>query len=661
MTTSNLMSLPVDIAWKRLAFDSYMMRNVPRPPNPFVKTIRRDDTWHPTTAIFYAYPDPDNIPKEYEDYIITYLKVVCSLTGTTPLRRENLGNSLPPDHPAYNIVANNLTLYYGCYGALLQVTVAPYGDDADTIPFDEYPYFFDFEPKKRELYEDVTDSGEILSGSKEDLQVRKSATSSTGSEITTGNVIPSTQPPYKQDFHEEIQNIRNIDASREYRETASHSTKLSQLYHQLDSYYPGTNRALFFIQPRPHIANPKYLTFLNGPRQLEGIQEFFLVVIQPKSRPGLCVSAELSTGHLAFNKNEDQVIQPSVESKVVQLPYTATPGNQSADYSCYEDTQTFELGKDIWPAGLPNDESVQIWVDDSVNKNPIFWSDVKNDRPLSPMQGPGWTLTFNTDQSSVEVEALVRDEDGNPTGQKVKRDLIQDLIVTSSASGLKVLARLDQGAKIVGTLSVSLKVKQSGNIVVKGKETTDFFVRHNGVASCLDVDGKITPWYVEGSSSSAASVAFSDANLVVSNPWVMASGGKVGGMSRAVRDLNTAIGEAMRDLTLSDTGPWANLLHTKFALNLIRKGLSTVANRQWLQSRVQRLPRVSVALKERLLTKGIKTREQLLACSLEQLRDMLQLSNDAAKELYLNAWDLPPEAGDNRPRKTAKAQRPRVK
>ena len=78
------------------------------------------------------------------------------------------------------------------------------------------------------------------------------------------------------------------DQGREIRESFSHTTQLSQMYHQLNSYHLGTNRAVFFMLPRPHIVQPKdengapILTFVNGPRQLEGVQEFFLVVMRPK-------------------------------------------------------------------------------------------------------------------------------------------------------------------------------------------------------------------------------------------------------------------------------------------------------------------------------------------------------------------------------------------
>src|SRR3990172_2084101 len=93
------------------------------------------------------------------------------------------------------------------------------------------------------------------------------------------------------------------------REAFSHTTQLTQMYHQFTSYHLGTNRGVFFMLPRPHIvqaedrlsADPSQkvpLTFVNGPRLLEGIQEIFLVVMRPKEMKEICVEAYLETAHI---------------------------------------------------------------------------------------------------------------------------------------------------------------------------------------------------------------------------------------------------------------------------------------------------------------------------------------------------------------------------
>ncbi|HCO93060.1 MAG TPA: hypothetical protein DIU00_03775 [Phycisphaerales bacterium] len=259
MTTSNIMSLPVDIVWKRLALDNEMMWIVPSPQHPSIKPPR----WKPSVTIFYAHPQPDSVPDDYKNTIITYLKVTCSITGTIPLPGDvMMGKTWPPYHEASKIIAKSFALYYGCYGAILEVTVEPY--KAAGVPIDEYPYFLDFQPKKREIFEAVSISGESLSGSKETVSIRKSTTSLDSLEVGEG-LLPHTVPEAKMEFREEFSNVRNIDASRESRETFSHTTNLSQLYHHLDSYHLGTNRAMFFLQPRPHFEDPEYQTFLWGP------------------------------------------------------------------------------------------------------------------------------------------------------------------------------------------------------------------------------------------------------------------------------------------------------------------------------------------------------------------------------------------------------------
>jgi hypothetical protein len=58
----------------------------------------------------------------------------------------------------------------------------------------------------------------------------------------------------------------------------------------------GTNRAVFFLEPRPHLQDTKF-TFIRGLRRLEGIQEFFLIVNRPKWIPGFAVEVTLETAH----------------------------------------------------------------------------------------------------------------------------------------------------------------------------------------------------------------------------------------------------------------------------------------------------------------------------------------------------------------------------
>ena len=178
----------------------------------------------------------------------------------------------------------------------------------------------DFEPKKRELYEMATDTRERQSRSTESLQITKSAGSTQSQEILdvdmggstsvgaqgsyagTGggfNVSSSNQGQWgtKSVNTQQSQTDRTREVGQELRESFAYSTQLSQMYHLLDSYHLGTNRAVFFIQPRPHVLEEP-TGFVRGPRKVEGIQDFFLVVARPKDTPEYCVSVRLDTSHL---------------------------------------------------------------------------------------------------------------------------------------------------------------------------------------------------------------------------------------------------------------------------------------------------------------------------------------------------------------------------
>ena len=97
-------------------------------------------------------------------------------------------------------------------------------------------------------------------------------------------------------------NTTSTDASRDARENVSHTTSINQMYQLFNAYHLGTNRAVFVVTPRAHtispttfspiVPNPPNYTqgdspaefnLINGARQLEGIQDVFLVVYVPNS------------------------------------------------------------------------------------------------------------------------------------------------------------------------------------------------------------------------------------------------------------------------------------------------------------------------------------------------------------------------------------------
>lgn len=307
--TAFKLNLPTDIPWQRICVTEDMVDRV-------VCDNELPPKWHSSIAVF-KYVPPDDF-QLHAGRKITYLKVTATITGYQPLDEEIQGEI---DWDGLSVgtrdaITELLTSYYPCNGAILQVVVGPHGANP-TIPKADYPFFMDFEPKKRELYELATDTKEKQSRSLENINLSKSAGRTDSQEVmdidmggstNVGLEVPkvggvtfgsSSQGQWgtKQLNSNEGMESRTTDSSQEKRETYSFSTQISQMYNQLNSYHIGTNRAVFFVQPRPHVLEEP-TGFVRGPRAVEGIQEFFLVVAQPTDQEDFCVSVRLDTGHL---------------------------------------------------------------------------------------------------------------------------------------------------------------------------------------------------------------------------------------------------------------------------------------------------------------------------------------------------------------------------
>lgn len=138
MTNVFALSVPTDIPWRRVCASGDMFD---ADPCDLVLPPR----WRSSIALFRY--DPEDSFQPYPDLRITYLKLTVTLTPFAPELDIQLGrrevDAVAPAFP--------------CYGALLHVTVAPSADQRSDLPRQAYPYFLDVEPKKRELYELVTD------------------------------------------------------------------------------------------------------------------------------------------------------------------------------------------------------------------------------------------------------------------------------------------------------------------------------------------------------------------------------------------------------------------------------------------------------------------------------------------------------------------------
>lgn len=310
MTTTAL-SIPIDIPWRRLAFSADMI-------DRRIDTMYVPPRWRPSMTVYHHVVPEAQTAATYPDARVIYLKLSASMTGWSPadylddaVKLEEARGIDDWQRSAWEVLLGSgwVGRYAPCVGAIAQVAVYP--RPQDETPLHDYPYFVDFEPKKRELYETRTESGEVLSGSSHHVNVQKGTTSTETtekSEIVNGGSfrVPGLEVGASGEWGTRKSNsaqtvdLRNTDTMAERRETVSHSTQLSQMYQLFTSYHPGTNRAVFVILPRPHIvtsAEQAEFNLINGPRLLEGVQEVFLVVHVPRSIPGICVQAWLDTGH----------------------------------------------------------------------------------------------------------------------------------------------------------------------------------------------------------------------------------------------------------------------------------------------------------------------------------------------------------------------------
>ncbi|MDH4113851.1 MAG: hypothetical protein OEU89_00140 [Burkholderiaceae bacterium] len=304
------LSLPTDIPWERICVTEDMIDRA-------ICDSRLPPKWQTSIAVFKY--RPDDADQQYPKYWITYLKVTATITGYQPLDKEIQGQINWNGVNVETIPGLNelLSSYNPCHGAILQVMVGP-TEDAGKVDPENYPFFMDFEPKKREMYELATDTKEKQSRSIESVNVTKSSGTTQSTEIfdidmggggfgaqasyagTGGGftyTAPSGQWGTKRMNAEEGMTSRSADSGTEKRETYSFTTQISQMYHLLDSYHLGTNRAVFFVQPRPHtLEEPS--GFVRGPRPVEGMQEFFMVVALPRKQKDFCVAVRLDTSHL---------------------------------------------------------------------------------------------------------------------------------------------------------------------------------------------------------------------------------------------------------------------------------------------------------------------------------------------------------------------------
>jgi hypothetical protein len=361
------LDFPTDIPWERVCHSEDMTDTNPcdqaAPPK-----------WQSSIAV-YRYVPEDEYQTDKGRRLV-YYKVTCTISSYQPQTDEVEGTIAKAGTLTTGEAQEldrKLKSYAPCNGAILQVTVAPHEDG---IRKRDYPYIAQVQPNQRALYEQVTDSNEVASRSLEDLSVTKGGGTTKSQEVldidkgtsASGQVSVSGQyagvgggigvgGSYSHNIEQGTKSLgqqgrsrtETTDSLREARESSSHTTQLTQMYNLLQAYHVGTNRVMFYVTPRPHtLEEPS--GFIRGPRQIDGVQDFFLIVNQDEDQKLPCLSVRLDTGHLT--KIDDLVYDESEAPTELSVSALANPPGEldpnktaapeggdpgfSFHYDCYE-------------------------------------------------------------------------------------------------------------------------------------------------------------------------------------------------------------------------------------------------------------------------------------------------------------------------------------
>ncbi|MEU9324088.1 hypothetical protein AB0D91_09755 [Streptomyces canus] len=323
---TQLLNLPLDITWRRLAFSRDMV-------DTSFGDLELPPKWRSSMAI-YQYVVPEEQSEEaYPDSRIIYLSLSCSVTGWNPseaLRKAvvfgEAGDQVDDlQRSTWEAIQAEgwAEQYWPCLGAIVQLALYPGEEDREVAP-DDIPFIVNVEPKKRELYETRSETGEFLSGTSDQVNVRKGTTDTTSTEesdiltggsasggygfgFIEGSASVSGEWGTRKKSVKESVDLTTTDGSRDRRETLAFSTSFNQLYQLLNAYHLGTNRCVFVVAPRPHTATAATgqvdFNLVHGNRELEGIQDFFIVIEVPKRLKGICVQASLDTGHTVWTQS----------------------------------------------------------------------------------------------------------------------------------------------------------------------------------------------------------------------------------------------------------------------------------------------------------------------------------------------------------------------
>jgi hypothetical protein len=532
---STELGYPTDIRWERVGVSTDMMTTIgidkSRPPR-----------WQSSIAVFRYVPTA-----EYQTYPgrrIVYFKVTCTITGYQPQSEEVRaavdwkGLSLREVQDYEHSLSEPLP----CHGAVIQVSVLP----PKIVPLDEYPYFLDFQPKQRVLYEQVTDGSDRSSRSVESLNVSKGAGSTHSLEVLDVNpgmsmatrtllapvtgADPSQAGPgaTRQMGTAEANTVRTIEGSQESRETLSHTTQLSQMYTLFQAYHLGTNRALFFMSPRPH-AQEEASGFFQTPRRLDGVQEIFLVVSQDDEQDLPCLTAQLDTSHLTRVPTLDY--QRTTAAEEPSASADAPTPTSSSEF--VEDRQGYDLRRVEVAASAtytaPDGYVIAGTVDLVNTATPLSSSDV----------------VVAADQRSLTVSgvAVATGEFQHLTGVlpiRVTTAVMEGAWgVIADATGANAIPQVRNAAPGSFTRTVAVSLRSEHPVVNTGEQTT-LLLTSRSVTTCAREDAS-----VKGADSSVGRiVGWRDISTTLDPADTPET---VGTRARTER----LIADATRDMTLS--------------------------------------------------------------------------------------------------------------
>ncbi|HEV7942522.1 MAG TPA: hypothetical protein VGP17_06950 [Solirubrobacteraceae bacterium] len=333
---------PIDIPWKLVGTSSDMMDTT------FCDNLF-PVMWRSSMAMFAYEPPAEEQPEGLCGQRICFVKVSCSITGYQPTEQEVAEGFTEFSGIDVEQLNDIFTEYFACYGALLNVAVFP--EDPST-ELTSYPYFMDFEPKLRDLYQPATDTNDILTASHSQVNAGKSFTttksSQTGLSLGGKAGLSATEPEshvtasaeasgtLSHTWGETEQDTTSTqsDGARDRREEQGVTTQINQLYNLLTGYHVGTNRATFIMLPRPNtLQATDHRSFIQGLRMIEGVQDFFFTIARPSTMDGFRLEGRLETAHFPENvtvHTPTPVYNETTETFLVEAHEPG--GNISAQY-----------------------------------------------------------------------------------------------------------------------------------------------------------------------------------------------------------------------------------------------------------------------------------------------------------------------------------------